>query len=538
MPFTGEVKSDFLKSVVMPKSKKPNFINFAGTDFIELRQGLIDYIKAVYPLDYENFQESDLGVMLIEIVAYMGAVLSHKADALANENYLKTARQRSNVQKLLELIGVRMRGPISAATNARIIWPWTSAGASPWQPGDLDVAISITPANRVITVTSPEDGELVTYTLYKVKSDGMVDTANSTGNVSLVGTESHGGVSSVHTNVALLEGSLVVQEGTFASTEDTKTVTLEQAPVVEGSADVFITGQGGTSGAYSEVDNIYFASGSSDRIFQLLTDDDFNATVVFGDNFISQSPNVGDNYIITYRIGGGSRGNIRSNAINTSITGAIGATEYVGEITNTSVGVGGADAETVDHAKRYAPQTFRRQDRIVTLPDFEAFANTFISKYGSVGKATASVRKAFSSANVIDIYVLEKANDLQLRRATPQFKSELLTAMNRKKMLTDELVVVDGLIRALDLVVTVRIDKELERMEPEIQTVVRDNILKYFFVDNIEFGQALYLQDLARSIHNVEAVRFATVDNISDDIMVEHNEIIQLNNLTINMISI
>jgi len=538
MPFTGEVKSDFLKSVVMPKSKKPNFINFAGTDFIELRQGLIDYIKAVYPLDYENFQESDLGVMLIEIVAYMGAVLSHKADALANENYLKTARQRNNVQKLLELIGVRMRGPISAATNARIIWPWTSAGASPWQPGDLDVAISITPANRVITVTSPEDGELVTYTLYKVKSDGMVDTANSTGNVSLVGTESHGGVSSVHTNVALLEGSLVVQEGTFASTEDTKTVTLEQAPVVEGSADVFITGQGGTSGAYSEVDNIYFASGSSDKIFQLLTDDDFNATVVFGDNFISQSPNVGDNYIITYRIGGGSRGNIRSNAINTSITGAIGATEYIGEITNTSVGVGGADAETVDHAKRYAPQTFRRQDRIVTLPDFEAFANTFISKYGSVGKATASVRKAFSSANVIDIYVLEKANDLQLRRATPQFKSELLTAMNRKKMLTDELVVVDGLVRALDLVVTVRIDKELERMEPEIQTVVRDNILNYFFVDNIEFGQAFYLQDLARSIHNVEAVRFATVDNISDDIMVEHNEIIQLNNLTINMISI
>ena len=44
MPFTGEVKSDFLKSVVMPKDKRPNFINFAGTDFIELRQGLIDYI--------------------------------------------------------------------------------------------------------------------------------------------------------------------------------------------------------------------------------------------------------------------------------------------------------------------------------------------------------------------------------------------------------------------------------------------------------------------------------------------------------------
>ena len=68
---------------------------------------------------------------------------------IANENYLRTARKRSSIRKLLNLVGVRLKGPISAATNARIVWPWESAGAAPWA-GHLGGAMIITPANRVI----------------------------------------------------------------------------------------------------------------------------------------------------------------------------------------------------------------------------------------------------------------------------------------------------------------------------------------------------------------------------------------------------
>ena len=542
MVFTGQVTSDFLKSVVVARDKKPAMVNFAGTDFLELRESIINYIKAVYPLDYHNFQESDLGMMLVEIVAYMGAVLSHKADAVANENYIRTATQRSSVRKLLELIGVKLRGPISAAANAQITWDWETEAGSPWF-GSVGESpsnpILITPGNRVITVTSPEDGEQITYTLYKVRNDGLVEISNATGNVSLTAGEATGDVSSVHPNLALLEGSLVVQEGTFVTTEVSKSIALEKGPVVEGSVDVFI--QGGdvnTSGTYTEVENIYATSGNTDKIFQIAADDNFTANVIFGDNFISRSPNIGDTFVVTYRVGGGTRGNIASNIINTQIEGTVGGALYNGTITNTSMGTGGSDAESLDHAKKYGPMTFRRQDRLVTLPDFEAFANRYISKYGSTGKATVSVRKAYSSANIIDIYVLEKASNTQLRRATPQFKSELLASMNKKKMLTDELVIVDGLIRALDLVVTIKIDKENERLQQEILSLSRAKILDYFTVDNTEFEQTLILQDLIRSIHDLDYVRYATVDNLSSNIKVEHNEIIQLNNLTINIDSI
>tara|TARA_R110002051_G_scaffold63874_1_gene116239 strand:+ start:1966 stop:3588 length:1623 start_codon:yes stop_codon:yes gene_type:complete len=540
MVFTGEAKSDFLKDVIIPISKRNSVIDYAATDFLSIRDSIIEYIQAVYPLEYENFSESDLGIMLIEIVAYMGSVFSLKADMLANENYLQTAKLRKNVKKLLGLIGVRMKGPISAAANARITWPWIS---SPWVTGDGEAqathTIILTPDARVFSITSPEDGAQVSYTLYKVLSNGQVDLSNQTGNISLEGSESEGGpLSGVHENLVLLEGSLVSQTGGFTSTESSKIISLTNSPVVEGSINVFIEGDADTSGTYRQVEHLYAASGEGDKIFQVSTDDDFTANVVFGDNVMGQSPNVGDSYFCTYRVGGGSRGNIRNGIINLTTAGTLNSLTYNGDLTNISVGTGGADAETTEHAKRYAPLTFRRQDRLVTLPDYESFANTYISPYGSVGKASVVTRSAFCSANILDVYILEKASDLQLRRATPQFKKAILESMNLKKMLTDELVIVDGLIRTLDLVLTIRIDKELKRQEPEIISLVRNTALNYFYVDNREFGQEFILQDLIRSIHDIDKVRFATIDNLDDDIKIEHNEIIQLNNLTVNIVTI
>jgi hypothetical protein len=80
--FKGTVASDFLKKVVVPTSKKEDLIDYAATDFGTLRLALIQYLKTVYPLEYQNFSESDMGMMLIELVAYMGSVMSYKAETI------------------------------------------------------------------------------------------------------------------------------------------------------------------------------------------------------------------------------------------------------------------------------------------------------------------------------------------------------------------------------------------------------------------------------------------------------------------------
>jgi hypothetical protein len=54
-------------------------------------------------------------------------------------------------------------------------------------------------------------------------------------------------------------------------------------------------------------------------------------------------------------------------------------------------------------------------------------------------------------------------------------------------------------------------------------------------VDNREFGEDFSVADVNRQIFEVEEVRFSTIDNIDQDITIDFNEIIQLNNLTINI---
>jgi hypothetical protein len=526
MAFNGKVESDFLKLVNYPNSDKSKIINYAATDFESLRDSLIEYIKTVYPLDYQNFSESDLGVMLIELVAYMGAVMSMKADMLANENYLATAKNRNNVKKLLELVGIRMKGPISAAADASLT---LDNGAS--QFTELTIPIS----NRVIGITSPEDGGILNYTLYKVEN-GQLSDPRADGALVLNVSESDSTTSTVWSNLALLEGALVTETGTVTSKATQKSISLNSSPIIEKSVTVFITSNDNTvTGAWVQVDSLFSASGAAQKYFEVVYTDDFGATVLFGDGVNGKVLPTNASYSITYRVGGGTRGNIASEAINAKI---IDTNSQIGTLQNISLATGGRDAESVEHAKKYAPLYFKLQDRLVTAEDYSTFANAFCGSVGATGKARAVVRNAYSSANVIDIYLLQIASNLQLQQATIEFKKQLLDAIEPKKMLTDEIVIVDGVIRTVDLVITARIDKYNLPREEEIKARIRDGILDYFSVENFDFGKPLIVSDIARAVFSLPEIRYATVDNLDADISIDFNEIVQLNNFTINIIGV
>ena len=528
--FSGTVDSDFLKLLPSKLDNKQKLIDYSASDFESLRNTLIKYVKSTFPLDYNNFESSDFGVLLTEMMAAIGHIQSNKSDYLANENYLGTARSRDSVKRLLEVIGVRMKGPISAAANASITYQ-TNSVANP-------SSMVVEAANRVVTITSPEDGGTLSYTLYKVNSNGTVDLTDSSEDLTF-SVSATGAGTVVVTDAVLLEGALVVETGTFTSPEAIKTINLSENPYVEKSAQVYLTGNTATEGIYKEEENIYFASGQGDKVFQVATDEQFKASILFGDDTIGLSPSIGDAYSVTYRVGGGTRGNIAKGILNAQlqVKSVSGSSEEIinsAIVENTTMATGGRNAESVAQAKRYAPLFFRTQDRLVTLQDFKAFANNFASNYGSTGKATATVRRAFSSANIVDLFVLERASDLQLRRATQEYKRQLLEAIEPKKMLTDEVVVVDGLVRTLDLVVTITLDEKFRRSESILVQAARDSILNYMQIDNTDFAEPFVPQDLIRVLLEQQSnIRYAEVSNVDNTIKVGFNEIIQLNNLTI-----
>jgi len=538
MTFSGTTQTDFMKLGTIPDLKKSQYIDYAGTDFYSIRENIIGYIQSVYPLDYQNFSESDLGMMLVEMVSYMGSVLSLKGDMLANENYLRTVKNRNNLQKLLELVGVSMRGPLSAGAGAVLETTETMATAN--------FPLRVNAADRVFSIIGKEDGAPVNYTLCKVENNKIQDIQNANASFELNQSETAnggvGGASSIFTNVAMLEGALTVQEGTFDTLEGNKIIVLSDNPIIDGSVQVFITTAEATDaaqGAYTQVDRLYSASGATDKIFQVVYNDDYGATVIFGDNALGISPPAGAQFTVAYRVGGGSRGNIGQEMINVT-TPVYKASAYTDSISftteNRTAATGGQEAETAAHAKKYAPYTFKRQDRVVTLEDYIAIGNTFRTTQGTIGKTTAALRDAYSSANVIDVYTLEKADDLRLQKASTTFKEQLLAEIEPKKMLTDEVVVVDGLIRTLDIVVTARIDRELEPQQSRIQQQISNVILNHFNIDNSDFGSPFVVADLNREIFTLPNVRYSTVDNLPETITVDFNEIIQLNNFTVNIV--
>jgi hypothetical protein len=72
-------------------------------------------------------------------------------------------------------------------------------------------------------------------------------------------------------------------------------------------------------------------------------------------------------------------------------------------------------------------------------------------------------------------------------------------------------------------------------VEGTIKSKVARAVEQYFLADNWDFKDPLILSELNRTIQGIDEVRFSSIDNLDKDITVEFNEIIQLNNLTINV---
>jgi len=72
-------------------------------------------------------------------------------------------------------------------------------------------------------------------------------------------------------------------------------------------------------------------------------------------------------------------------------------------------------------------------------------------------------------------------------------------------------------------------------VEGTVTSRVANRIQQYFLVDNWDFGDTLVLADLNRHIFETQDVRFSSIDNLTSNIHVEFNEIIQLNNVSVNV---
>jgi hypothetical protein len=97
-----------------PAAPTPPPINYLAKDYGSFRSILLDRLNQLLP-SWGATSEADMGVVLAELIAYIGDQLSYQQDAVATEAYLLTARSRISVRRHALL----MDYPVHDGCNAR-----------------------------------------------------------------------------------------------------------------------------------------------------------------------------------------------------------------------------------------------------------------------------------------------------------------------------------------------------------------------------------------------------------------------------------
>lgn len=90
-------------------------INYLAKDYASFRQLMLDRMAVLMP-QWKERNPADLGIVLVELLAYAGDYLSYQQDAVATEAYLGTARKRISVRRHARLVDYFMHDGCNART--------------------------------------------------------------------------------------------------------------------------------------------------------------------------------------------------------------------------------------------------------------------------------------------------------------------------------------------------------------------------------------------------------------------------------------
>ena len=84
-------------------------VKYLNKDFSAFRDGLIEFAKTYFPNTYNDFNESDPGMMFIEMASYVGDTLSYYMDEQFKESMLAFAEEKKTIYEIAQGYGYKPR---------------------------------------------------------------------------------------------------------------------------------------------------------------------------------------------------------------------------------------------------------------------------------------------------------------------------------------------------------------------------------------------------------------------------------------------
>ncbi len=495
-------------------------IDYTNKDYASLRAALLQLATERLP-EWTDKSPNDLGVMLLELVAYLGDSLFYNQDRIAAESFLETAVERRSVLQHLRLIGYELKPPLAASADLTLLFKWPSS------PGVTIVSVAQgTTFKTTAAVTGvPINFQYVQPTTITITLAalpyGIIDASGALAVRATLPAQLPAGsiaylayqtlpVSQIDKNVGSVNvpAQLPVNPEIVASSDGSpgQRHRIALAPILDDTLKVWVD-EGGGLELWTLVPSLLNSSNTDTHYF-VRRDENGVVFLNFGDGTFGKMPARGlNNIVAVYAVGGGAKGNVPPYAISKAVTSIqdlkLVANAPSADGRRSGAAGGGTDAETAASAVQRGPLLFRAMGRAVTESDYEVLAKTF-----GVGKAKA---KARNWNNILLIVAPEGGGDV-----SDTLKQDLLAFLDTKRLMTSLVQIADPVYVAVLVDATVFVQPQFSKLL--VQQAVMNAIANLLAFDNVEFGQPVYIskvyeviQDLA-GVDHVSITKFARKD--------------------------
>jgi Baseplate J-like protein len=451
-------------------------IDYTNVGFEALRDSMLQLARDNLP-EWTDFSENDLGVLLVELVAYACDITLYYQTRIAANLLPETSDEPEALVQLLRLIGYELRPPSPASAELRL-------GFAATEQTPIEI-----PAGTAFHASLPAGERAVFETVQALR----IETAELTPPDPDTGLRHF-------SPVAVVEGSTQADDPVAVSDgSPNQTYRLRGRPVIERSIQVRVAEAGGVT-RWREVETLADST-PADRDFVVRRSADGSARIVFGDGLNGMVPPAGTAAApvfirATYRTGGGPQGNL---AAGTEFTPTLSA---IRSATNPQAASGGAPAESHDRARAQAPRLFRSQERAVTEGDYRDLA----LQVAGVGKARAIAL----SWNQVVLYIAPSG---QVAEPSETLMRDVLAFFERRRLATVAVDVVGP--DAADVYLRATIQAHAYFLERDVRAAVEAAVAGYLDFDAVDFGQRLFISRVYDVIQDLPQVAGLTVTQFS-----------------------
>ena len=558
----------------MPTRSSNRDINYLSKDFDSIKSDLLDYVKRHFPNDWRDFNDASGGMAILELMAYVGDVLSFNIDRQVNEAYINRAVETKNIVSLAENFGYTPRNNTPAIVELSVSAEFNTStsgqelcklqkGAKiftnfePIVPFEILTAVDFSqPSNRIIneasngkttvSITGLSAAAGVTKTFSHKVNDAVkflkitLPDKNINEVVSVSATD---GAEYFHVD-SLAQDTIFVGEinGDASSSGDAAYILkIKRVPkryTVEREPNGLTSVRFG-AGILTESDNEVIPNPNDFVLPPTLrgSPSGFTASTIDSTNFLkTKSLGVAPRdttIVVTYRQGGGVNGNVGPRTITRFVEKELQfvTPNYESDNPDTSRNIfnsiacsnadqasGGEEGESVASIKINAVNNMASQMRCVTLQDYQVRIMSMPSQFGTIFRSFA--RKDPNNNLGVELFLITRNSVGQLTLPNNVIRNNIESYIRKFKSFSDTVKFSAGRIVNIGIDFTIVPAPDTNFSEALMQSILllqrEFDTARTNFNDTIVISEIVSLLQAQKSVLSVPNFKIVNKTGIAD----------------------